>query len=232
MALIHSQPLPVYRANSVRQQGSQYYQDDRGRRLPSVTTVLNATRSPAQREALARWQQRVGMDEAVRISSTASRRGTGTHKQVERYLNGEVVACPDHVRPYWESIKTVLQAVDEVRLVEGTVFHYDLGYAGKVDCVANYQDTPCLCEWKTSDRPKHSLAHLNDYPLQVAAYWGAVNHCYQDFELNLQHSMLAIALPDLPAEVFWFGPATISDYWQQWQARVATFWRRHGGWGG
>ncbi|MCL6436869.1 MAG: exonuclease [Leptolyngbyaceae cyanobacterium HOT.MB2.61] len=221
--------LPVYCAKSVRQNGRQYYVDDRGYRLPSVSTILNATRSPEQREALARWQQRVGMEEATRITTAASRRGTGTHKQVERYLQGEVVVCPDNIRPYWESIKPVLQAVGDVRLVEGTVFHYDLGYAGQVDCVASYQGTPCLCEWKTSDRPKQSIDHLNDYPLQLVAYWGAVNHCYRDHDVNLEHAILAIAIPNMPAEVFWFDPETISYYWPQWQERVAIFWRRLGG---
>jgi genome maintenance exonuclease 1 len=223
--------LPSYTAKQIRQNGRQYYVDDHGFRLPSVSTILNATRPQEQRDALARWQQRVGAEEASRITSTASRRGTGTHKQVERYLKGEAVTCPEGIRPYWESIKPVLQAVGEVRLIEGTVFNYDIGYAGKVDCVASYQGIPCLCEWKTADRPKHSVDHLNDYPLQLVAYWGAVNHSYRDYDVNLQHAMLAIAIPDLPAEVFWFDLEAISLYWQQWQERVAIFWRRQGGYG-
>jgi len=226
---MQSLPLPTYSVRSVRQDGRQYFVDDRGVRLPSVSTILNATRSPEQRQALARWQQRVGAVEAQRISSTASRRGTGTHKQVERYLKGAVVHCPAPVQPYWDSLKSVLQGVDAVRLIEAPVFHYDLGYAGKVDCVASYEDVPCLCEWKTADRPKASLDHLNDYPLQVVAYWGAVNHCYQAYDVNLQQALLAIAIPDQPAQVFWFEPDDLAHYWQQWQERVARYWRRLGG---
>lgn len=222
--------LPVYAAKSVRQNGKQFFLDDRGSQLPSVSTILNATRSPEQRQALANWQQSLGMAEATRITTAASRRGTGTHKQIERYLQGQAVICPDAVRPYWESIKPVLQTVGEVRLIEGTVFHYDLGYAGKVDCVASYDDVPCVCEWKTTDRPKGAVERLHDYPLQLAAYWGAVNHCYQDCGVNLTHALLAIALPDLPAEVYWFDTAAIAPYWEQWQARVAVFWRRQGHW--
>jgi genome maintenance exonuclease 1 len=225
----NAQSLPPYRSKQVREHGRQYYLDDRGLRLPSVSTILNATRSPEQRQALANWQQRVGMEEAMRITTTASRRGTGTHKQIQRYLQGEVVTCPDHVKPYWESIKSVLTAVDGVRLVEGTVFHYDLGYAGIVDCVASYQDTPCICEWKTADSPKQSVDRLHDYPLQLAAYFGAVNHLYRDHDLNLNHALLAIAIPDQTAEVFWFDAGAIDHYWQQWQERVAIFWRRQGG---
>lgn len=225
-------PLPLYRAQSVRQQGNQYYVDKRGMRLPSVTTILNATRSWEQREALNRWRQRVGSEAAIDITTKASRRGTGTHKQVERYLQGEAVVCSDTVRPYWESIKPVLHEIDEVRLIEGVVLHTELGYAGKIDCVASYQGKPCLCEWKTADRPKRTLDRLNDYPLQVVAYWGAANHSYREFDLNLEYALLAIAIPDEPADVFWFDAAAIDLYWQQWQDRVALFWRRQGGWQG
>lgn len=221
--------LPHYRAKQVRQNGRQYYLNDQGEPLPSVSTILNATRPIEQREALNRWRERVGSEEATRISSTASRRGTGTHKQVERYLQGAAVVCPENIRPYWESIKLVLQEIDEVRLIEGTVFHPELGYSGKVDCVASYQGTPCLCEWKTADRPKQSLDRLNDYPLQLVAYWGAVNHSYQDYNINLSHALLAIAIPDQPAEVFWFDAAAIDHYWRQWEERVQLYWRRQGG---
>ena len=224
-----SQWLPVYRSKQVRENGRQYYLDDRGLRLPSVSTILNATRSPEQRQALANWQQRMGKEEAARITTTASRRGTGTHKQIERYLQGEAIECPDGIRPYWDSIQSVLQGVDQVMLIEGPVFHYELGYAGKVDCIARYEGTPCLCEWKTADRPKHSLDRLNDYPLQVVAYWGAVNQFYHDHDIELDHALLAIAIPDQPAETFWFDLETIAEYWQQWQDRVAIFWRRQGG---
>jgi genome maintenance exonuclease 1 len=226
---VNSLLLPRHTAKAVRQNGQQYYVGPGGDRLPSVSTILNATRPIEQREALARWRQRLGSEEANRISSTASRRGTGTHKQVERYLQGEVVHCPDHIRPYWESIKSVLHTIADVRLLEGFVFHRELGYGGKADCIASYEGTPCLCEWKTADRPKHAIEHLNDYPLQLAAYWGAAQSCYSDYELNLDHALLAIAIPDRPAEVFWFEKAAIDEYWQQWQERVDRFWRRQGG---
>lgn len=226
-----AQPLPVLSAKQRRQNGSQYYLDDRGALLPSVTTILNATRPAEQWNALAEWRQRVGVEEANRISSKASRRGTGTHKHVQRYLHGEAVTCPDGIRPYWDSILSVLQSIEDVRLIEAPVFHYELGYAGKVDCVASYQGVPCLCEWKTADRPKRSVDRLNDYPLQLVAYWGAVNHCYREYDVDLRHALLAIAVPDLPAEVFWFDAAAIEDYWQEWVDRVALFWRRLGGYG-
>jgi hypothetical protein len=223
------QLLPQYHTKQVRSQGKSYYVDDRGNHLPSVTTILNATRPPEQRERLANWKQRVGTEEAARITSTASRRGSGTHRYIQKYLQGEAIsACPDTIQPYWQSLATVLPDVDVVRLIEGSVFHYELSYAGKVDCVASFRGVPCICEWKTADRPKQTLDRLYDYPLQLVAYWGAVNQFYQDYDLNLEHALLVVAVPAMPAEVFWFEPEAIQTYWQEWEQRVATFWRRLG----
>lgn len=220
--------LPRYLAKSVKEFGRQYYVSDRGDRFPSVTTILNATKPREDWERLMNWQQRVGVEQAAEITRTASRRGTGTHRYIQRYLQGEAVVCSEAVRPYWESVKPVLELVESVRLVEGTVIHRDLGYAGAVDCVASYEGIPCICEWKTADKPKQTVERLYDYPLQVAAYWGAVNHLYQDYGVDLQHALVAIAIPERSAEVFWFEPDAIAEYWQQWEARVRQYWRRFG----
>ncbi|MCA1990936.1 MAG: PD-(D/E)XK nuclease family protein [Coleofasciculus sp. S288] len=217
--------LPRNSAKQVREHGSQYYIDANGKRLLSVTTILNATKSQEDRERLFNWRQRVGVAEANQIAGAASRRGTGTHKQIQRYLEGKESPCPDAIQPYWQSIEPVLQEVDDVRLVEGTVFNYDLGYGGIVDCVASFRGIPCICEWKTADKPKGSVERLYDYPLQLAAYCSAVNHHYQEYGVRLEHSLLAVAVPDMAAEVFWFEPEAMQIYQQQWEKRVAAFWK-------
>jgi hypothetical protein len=219
------QLLPRFSAKQLRENGKQYYIDDRGRRLPSVTTILNATKPQEDRERLLNWRQRVGVDEANRISGTASRRGTGTHKQIQRYLEGKDSPCPDAIQPYWQSIEPILQDIDTVRLLEGTVFNDELGYAGRVDCVASFRGIPCICEWKTADKPKGSIDRLYDYPLQLAAYCSAVNQHYKEYGVSLKHTLLAVAIPDMPAEVFWFEPDAMQTLQQQWEERVAAFWK-------
>lgn len=222
-----SQPqhLPRASAKQLREEGKQYYLDTNGNKLPSVSTILNATKPQEDRERLYNWRQRVGATEANQISGKASRRGTGTHKQIQRYLEGKNLVCPDDILPYWQSIEPVLQEVSDVKLVEGTVFNYDLKYAGIVDCVASFRDIPCICEWKTADKPKGSIERLYDYPLQIAAYFNAVNSYYQEYGIKLNHALLVVAIPDLPAEVFWFEPEAMANYSQQWQERVAKFWQ-------
>lgn len=220
------QLLPRLHAKSVRENGNQYYVNIKGDRLPSVTTILNATKPQEDRDRLFNWRQRVGTDEANRISGTASRRGTQTHKQIQRYLQGLDTPCPEASRPYWQSIEPVLQNIDAVRLIESPVFHYDMSYAGIVDCVASYKGIPCICEWKTADKPKGSVERLYEYPLQLSAYLGAVNQYYQDYGIKLNHALLVVALPEMPAEVFLFEQLAMEDYWQQWLGRVAEYWKR------
>ena len=47
-----------------------------GDNLPSVTSVLNATRSEEDKASLENWKQRVGYKEANKIKTEASNRGT------------------------------------------------------------------------------------------------------------------------------------------------------------
>ena len=219
--------LPRLSAKMARQHRRHHIVTDQGEQWPSVTTILNATRSPEQRQALANWRQRVGSEEASRIATTASRRGGGTHRYIQRCLEGDAIACPDIVQPYWQSIQPVLQQLQTVRLVEGYVVHDTLGYAGQVDCIATYQGIPCVCEWKTADRPKGSIDRLYDYPLQLAAYCGAANQTYHDYGLQITHALLVVAIPHHPAELFWFDSAHLVTYWQQWHERVDRYHRLH-----
>jgi hypothetical protein len=99
-----------------------------------------------------------------------------------------------------------------------------LGYSGKVDCVASYQGVPCICEWKTADKPKGSIERLYEYPLQLSAYLGAVNEFYREFGIEVKNCLLVVAIPDMPAEIFWFEPEIMNEYWQIWTNRVQEYW--------
>src|SRR6056300_2066597 len=53
---------------------------------PSITTILGKTANQAWLQA---WKDRVGEEEAARISKIATDRGTLVHEYAERYFNGE-----------------------------------------------------------------------------------------------------------------------------------------------
>ena len=56
--------------------------------LPSVTSILQATQSDEKRASLARWQAKVGKDEATRVKQQAASRGTNMHLHLEKFSLG------------------------------------------------------------------------------------------------------------------------------------------------
>ena len=69
--------------------GKRHYDIDAGnKKLPSVTTILGQTQSKEKQESLSRWRDRVGINEATRITDTAAARGTAMHNILEAYVNG------------------------------------------------------------------------------------------------------------------------------------------------
>ncbi len=171
MKLPKTKLLPHYHGKPFWENGIGYLVDNRGIRLPGVTSIMQATKSPLQKAQLTRWRQKVGSYEANRIIQASKKRGTIIHELVSKHLLGQPYSCPDFVRPDWDNLLLKLDNIDNIRLIEGNLFHYYLGYAGRVDCVANYLGMPCVIEFKSAER----LKPLYDEPLQLAAYCGAVN---------------------------------------------------------
>ena len=58
-------------------------------KLPSVTTILGATRSEESKAKLAAWRQREGEIKADQIRDDAAARGTIMHRILEGFIKGE-----------------------------------------------------------------------------------------------------------------------------------------------
>ena len=69
-------------------------------RLPSVTTILGATKN---KQFLKDWKAKVGEEEAERIKNLSSARGTCMHKFLEHYVLGtgcvDLTAVGQEARP-------------------------------------------------------------------------------------------------------------------------------------
>ena len=55
-------------------------------KLPSVTTILSATQPQEKKDSIAKWQAKVGMDQATRIKEQAAARGTDMHTHLEKHI--------------------------------------------------------------------------------------------------------------------------------------------------
>ena len=63
--------------------------DAEGEDLPSVTTILSATKSEESKAKLAAWRQREGEKKADQIRDNAAARGTIMHRILEGHIKGE-----------------------------------------------------------------------------------------------------------------------------------------------
>ena len=59
-------------------------------KLPSVTSILQATKSEEDKAALENWKHRVGVQQANKIKTEASNRGTSMHSYIEDFLRGRI----------------------------------------------------------------------------------------------------------------------------------------------
>ena len=192
-----------------------------GRAYPSVSTILSATKPERDRLALQRWRQRVGVQKAQEISTKACRRGTSVHTAINYFLAGKDL--PDDVAEnlYWQSIQPVLEFVSQVHLLESAVYHAERQYAGRFDCLGEWQGELCVFDWKTASKPKQ-LEWITDYCLQITAYTAAINHLYN---VQIDRALIAIALETQPAQLFLLDSQDLSNYWEQFLVRL-RLWER------
>ena len=137
---------------------------------PSVTTVLSSDKK--KEDGIRAWRERVGEEEANRVSHLATSRGTAVHQIMEDWIldrEPETKPMPVHLETARWLRNTVEPYIGEVRLVEGQLFSHHLRTAGTVDLVAEWAGEMAIVDWKTSKWPK-KREHINSYFLQEAAY--------------------------------------------------------------
>ena len=155
--------------------GKRHYCLPNGKKVPSVTTILDKTKSPESREALANWKKRVGEQQAQQITTEAANRGTRMHSYLETYvMMDDLKPLPSNpfAHPSWfmaaEIILHGLGQVDEFWGVEVPVYYSGL-YAGTTDCVGLWNGKPAIIDFKQSNKVK-KREWIEDYFLQLAAY--------------------------------------------------------------
>lgn len=146
--------------------GMRYYTLPDGSKLPSVTTVIGAQK----KEGIMKWRKRVGEAEANRISKQATGRGTNVHTLCERYLNNEKLGTimPDALEMF-QSIKPQLNRINNIHYQECALWSKQLGMAGRVDCIGEFDGVLSVIDFKTSKKIKE-MAHIEDYFWQTSAY--------------------------------------------------------------
>ena len=143
--------------------------NDHGRKTyPSITTVL----SLQSKAAIQKWRDRVGEEEANKISYKASTRGTAVHEMAEKYVNNDPkwnVAMPNILGDFL-AIKPILD--NRVGIVYGQelpLYSDHLKLAGRVDCIAEFDGVVSIIDYKTSRKAK-KYDWVKSYFMQEAFY--------------------------------------------------------------
>ena len=137
---------------------------------PSVTTVLSADKSKS--DGIRKWRERVGEEEANRVSHRATQRGTAVHQIMEDYVLQQdpiTKPMPIHLATASKLKEWVDIYVGDVKLVEGQLFSHKLRTAGTVDLVAEWDGEMAIIDWKTSKYAK-KREYIESYFMQEAAY--------------------------------------------------------------
>ena len=152
------------------------------KKLPSVTSILDATKSEEDKAALANWRERTGQKEAEAITKAASSRGSQMHNYLESYLLGrENLSFFEENEQYKKMAKEIIDKGLTNRLEEiwGTecTLYYPEKYAGTADCVGVYEGKETIIDFKQSNKPK-KIEYIDSWLLQTAAYSLAHNIVY------------------------------------------------------
>ena len=149
-----------------RETGRVYVAPD-GSRYPSVTTVLGILSEDSIRE----WRQRVGEEEANKVSHRASNRGTAVHSIIEKYLRNEDTSDNlPHIKQSLANLRPILdKSIGKIFGLETALYSRHLGMAGRCDCIAEWNGVPSIIDFKTSKRIKKK-ENIASYFAQASAY--------------------------------------------------------------
>ena len=135
-------------------------------RLVSITSVT----SHFNKEIFVKWRKKVGEEEANRITKKATSRGTDMHTLVEHHLKNEDLPKVQPISDFLFKIsKSTLDNIDNIHALESSLYSKELGIAGTVDCIAEYEGELAIIDFKTSAKPKPE-DWIEHYFVQCMAY--------------------------------------------------------------
>jgi genome maintenance exonuclease 1 len=192
-----------------------------GRPLPSVTTILSATKDMT---FLKEWRAAVGEAEATRIVTESSGLGSSMHNLLEDYILGrEMKGQFMAVTLAKLIIKKGLCKVNEVWGTEVALYSTDL-YAGTTDLVGLHENVPAIMDYKNS-RQEKTREMIEDYFMQLAAYALSHNEMYGT---NIKKGVVMMATRAGKYLEFIIEGDEFTHYETMWANKVCSYYERFG----
>ena len=149
--------------------GVRYYSVPDEEELLKLVSITSVT-SHFNKDIFVKWRKRVGDEEADRITKRATKRGTDMHTLVEHYMkNEELPEVPPISDFLFKISKANLKRINNIYALEGSLYSKQLGIAGTVDCIAEYDGELAIIDFKTSAKPK-PRGWIEHYFVQCMAY--------------------------------------------------------------
>jgi hypothetical protein len=199
--------------------GRKYVYGDQ--RLPSVTTILSATKDKAPLDA---WAARVGPENAERIKSEAATVGTHMHAVIERMIAYRDLPRPTNwlmLKGYEMGYRLINQYFENMQEIWGSEvpLYYPEKYAGTTDLVCVYRNKPCIMDFKQTTKPK-KREWIEDYFQQLAAYAAAHNLVHGT---TIQYGVILMACQDGTTMEFSTIGSEFEKHQENWLRRVESY---------
>jgi hypothetical protein len=201
--------------------GSRKYITPDGFSVPSVTTILDATKPQEAKAALQAWKNRVGAKQAQAITTEASGRGTRLHKWLENYVKLGETGDPG-TNPYSQQSHNMAHNIIQNGLIKCNEFwgtevslYFPEIYAGTTDLVGIHENQEAILDFKQSNREKKE-EWITDYFLQVVFYGTAHNEM---FGTNIRKGVILMCTKDNKYQEF------IIDG-KRWDEFTTKMWKR------
>ena len=195
-------------------------------KLPSVTTILSATQSTEKKESIARWQAKVGMEQATRIKEQAAARGTDMHTYLEKHILGEgYLDLRPEGRVAKEMADTIIdKGFNDLQEIWGSevVVYYPGLYAGATDLAGIYDYEDSIIDFKQSNKPKRR-EWIDDYFLQLGAYAMAHNYVHRS---EITQGVILMCTPDNYFQKFQIKGKEFIKYQHQFLERVDKYYEQ------
>ena len=158
-------PVEIGKLVQVNAKGGRYYETPSGAKYPSVTSVTRLHNL----ESIQAWKDKVGEEEAGKISRRALARGNKIHSLAEKYLLNEGDMSDDFSKADFGQMLPYLDKINNIHCLETQLYSDHLQTAGTVDCIGEYEGKLTVIDFKTSAKLK-KREWVKDYFMQCSAY--------------------------------------------------------------
>jgi genome maintenance exonuclease 1 len=200
-----------------------------GEKLPSVTTILDATKSEESKKALNEWRKRMGPQKAQAITTEAANRGTRMHKFLEDYIKTGIItesgSNPYSIQSHKMAQTIIAEGLSNCTEYWGTEvpLYFPKIYAGTTDLVGIHDGDEAIMDHKQTNKPK-KREWIDDYFVQLSAYANAHNEVHGT---KIRKGVIFMCSADNAYQEFILEGSDFDKYSDMWFKRVEQYYIKY-----